>query len=92
MVDIETLLKMFRHKHFDSNLHIKETLASACDINFSGGTTAFYGFLGFLINGESTNGAGLSESNVQMPFSPGAISLRVLMNIYLIFDNQDYHT
>ncbi len=39
------------------------------DINFSSGTTAFYGFLGFLINGESTNGAGLSESNVQMPFS-----------------------
>jgi hypothetical protein len=45
------------------------------DINFSSGTTAFYGFLGFLINGESTNGAGLSESNVQMPFSPGTISL-----------------
>jgi hypothetical protein len=45
------------------------------DINFSNGTTAFYGFLGFLINGESTNGAGLSESNVQMPFSPGTISL-----------------
>jgi hypothetical protein len=36
------------------------------DINLSSGTTAFYGFLGFLINGESTNGAGLSESNVQM--------------------------
>ena len=34
------------------------------DINFSSGTTAFYGFLGFLINGESTNGAGLSESTV----------------------------
>ena len=47
----------------------------ANDINFSSGTTAFYGFLGFLINGESTNGAGLSESNVQMPFSPGTISL-----------------
>jgi hypothetical protein len=45
------------------------------DVNFSSGTTAFYGFLGFLINGESTNGAGLSESNVQMPFSPGTISL-----------------
>ena len=45
------------------------------DINFSSGTTAFYGFLGFLINGESTNGAGLSESNVQMPFSAGTISL-----------------
>src|SRR5215467_12611156 len=45
------------------------------DINFSSGTTAFYGFLGFLINGESTNGASLSESNVQMPFSPGSISL-----------------
>jgi hypothetical protein len=45
------------------------------DINFSSGTTAFYGFLGFLINGESTNGAGLSESKVQMPFSPGTISL-----------------
>jgi hypothetical protein len=45
------------------------------DINFSSGTTAFYDFLGFLINGESTNGAGLSESNVQMPFSPGSISL-----------------
>jgi hypothetical protein len=45
------------------------------DINFSSGTTAFYGFLGFLINGESTNGAGLSETNVQMPFSPGTISL-----------------
>ena len=44
------------------------------DINFSSGTTAFYGFLGFLINGESTNGAGF-ESNVQMPFSPGTISL-----------------
>ena len=37
------------------------------DINFSSGTTAFYGFLGFLINGESTNAAGLLESNVQMP-------------------------
>ena len=45
------------------------------DINFSSGTTAFYGFLGFLINGESTNAAGLLESNVQMPFSPGTISL-----------------
>jgi hypothetical protein len=45
------------------------------DINFSSGTTAFYDFLGFLINGESTNGAGLSESNVQMPFSSGTISL-----------------
>ena|SRR5215469_8013921 len=45
------------------------------DINFSSGTTAFYGFLGFLINGESTNGAGLSESNIQMPFSSGTISL-----------------
>jgi hypothetical protein len=45
------------------------------DVNFSNGTTAFYGFLGFLINGESTNGAGLSESNVQMPLSPGTISL-----------------
>ncbi|MGA9151434.1 MAG: hypothetical protein WBZ36_12725 [Candidatus Nitrosopolaris sp.] len=45
------------------------------DINFSSGTTAFYGFLGFLINGESTNGAGLSKSNVQMPFSSGTISL-----------------
>jgi hypothetical protein len=32
------------------------------DINFKSGTIAFYGFLGFLINGESTNGAGLSES------------------------------
>jgi len=45
------------------------------DINFSSGTTAFYGFLGFLINGESTNGAGLSESNLQMPFSSGTMSL-----------------
>ena len=45
------------------------------DINFSSGTTAFYGFLGFLINGESTNGAGLSESDVQMPFSSVTISL-----------------
>src|SRR5215469_1736158 len=45
------------------------------DVNFSSGTTAFYGFLGFLINGESTNGASLAESNVQMPFSPGTISL-----------------
>jgi hypothetical protein len=25
------------------------------DINFSSGTTAFYGFLGFLINGEDQN-------------------------------------
>jgi hypothetical protein len=33
------------------------------DINFSNDTTAFYGFLGFLINGQSTNGAGLSEGN-----------------------------
>ncbi|MFY9794979.1 MAG: hypothetical protein WAJ93_04760 [Candidatus Nitrosopolaris sp.] len=32
------------------------------DINFKSGTIAFYCFLGFLINGESTNGAGLSES------------------------------
>ena len=39
--------------------------AETNDINFSNGTVAFYGFLGFLINGESTNGAGLSESNVQ---------------------------
>jgi hypothetical protein len=45
------------------------------DINFSSGATAFYGFLGFVINGESTNAAGLSESNVQTPFSPGTISL-----------------
>jgi len=45
------------------------------DINFSSGTTAFYGFLAFLINGESTNGAGLSEANIQMPFSAGTISL-----------------
>ncbi len=44
------------------------------DINLSA-TTAFYGFLAILINGESTNGAGLSESNVQMPFSSGTISL-----------------
>jgi len=46
------------------------------DINFSRRTTAFYGFLGFLINGESTNGDGLSESNVQMPFSTSTVTLR----------------
>jgi hypothetical protein len=33
------------------------------------------GYSGETINGESTNGAGLSESNVQMPFSSGTISL-----------------
>jgi hypothetical protein len=31
--------------------------AETNDINFSSGTTALYGFLGFLINGESTNGS-----------------------------------